>query len=370
VTGLLAIGSEILLGHFDFVRPTWEAYKYLSKPLQTRLDHSSSDRFVVFFDYLLVPPLVVLAWAMTFAGRFRAGLTSHTFVGLVCAGQILAFGYLQFGSTVQTLELFYLSSALWGAVCVTLAVTLAELSRPLLAGKVTRWLPAVVLVLLPLAYELHRHYPAFVWTPYGFVIVAVGLVGVAAGRLLAKKQKGWAAPVARALAVVLLAASVLALTVAVQKKHGPIRGVLGHPNPDYGLALAGNGAMAVHAYEISSQIPAFVGNAAYRGEVLFTWWSLKQAGQVEPSAGLYHAARMSVLTRPPHLTADDRRWLRRNRPAEMLVLTSKSVPTASLLAALAPFDPSLVRARVFRSSPATVHAWLISLGLFSRQANG
>ena len=63
--------------------------------------------------------------------------------------------------------MYYFSSTLWGVICLALAVILAELCRSLSTRRLARWLPALLLVALPLAYEADPHLPAFGWLPTG-----------------------------------------------------------------------------------------------------------------------------------------------------------------------------------------------------------
>ena len=366
VTGLLSVGSELLLGHFDFIRPTWDAYRYLSQPHQVRADHSSSWRFVLYLTYLLVPPAVVGAWAVAFAGRFRATLTSQALVGLVCAGQVLSFAFLQFVSNGQTLELFYLSSALWGAVCVTLAVTIAELARPLLSRHVARWVPALVLLAVPLCYEVSPQLSAIGWR-LSAMLAGAAVIVAAAGRWVTTKQVTKAVLAGSTLTVAAVTGLVLVLTVAPVREPSHIPGVLGHPKPNYGAALGGSPYRAVEAYQISSEVPAFVGNASYPGELLFTWWANRQGAAILPSAGIYHASATSILSVPPHITARNLRTLDQYRPAQLLVLCTDDVPVNGLLRALSGYQPSFVRSTVLTSGSLRVHAWLLSLGTFARQ---
>jgi len=59
----------------------------------------------------------------------------------MCAAGFAVFAYLQFGYHVESLEMYYFSSTLWGVICLTLAVILAELCRSSAKQRVARWLP-------------------------------------------------------------------------------------------------------------------------------------------------------------------------------------------------------------------------------------
>ncbi len=249
VTGLLSIASELELGHFNFIGPTWDAYRLLSQSSSVLRDHSSNWRWVLYDSYLLVPPAVVLAWAVTFGRRLRAVPTPQLFAGLACAGQVFAFFALQFAGGVQTLELFYLSSPLWGAVCLTVAITMAELSRPLLSRPVARFLPPALLLVVPLGYEILPHVAPFGWSPVGLALALSLVVVCAAGVQLVHRSSSAATLTATGLSVLLAAALVLVLTVAPVPKHIRRPGELLQPPAPYAAALGGSAEKAVHAYQ-------------------------------------------------------------------------------------------------------------------------
>ncbi len=125
----LMVASALIFGQFDFIRPTFAAAAYLNRPAEIRLFHSVNWRWAPYVAYLLVPPSVIVTFAVTFARKLRAVPTPQLFVGLVCAAQFAVFAYLQFGYHVESLEMYYFSSTLWGVTCLALAVILAELCR-------------------------------------------------------------------------------------------------------------------------------------------------------------------------------------------------------------------------------------------------
>ncbi|HXY43615.1 MAG TPA: glycosyltransferase family 39 protein, partial [Acidimicrobiales bacterium] len=219
VTLLLMLASLVLLGQFDFIRPTILAAIYLSKPPQVAAFHSSNPRWILYVAYLLVPPSVIAAFWAVFARKLAHIPTPQLFVGLACTGQVAVFALLQFFGDVETLEMHFFSSTLWGVVCLTLAVTLAELGKPLFASPWARWLPALLLVAVPLAYERAPAVPAFGWLPAGLAVAVIPVVLAGAMRL--GIRGGGAHPAARlalgsaiAFVVVGMAGSLLVLTVA------------------------------------------------------------------------------------------------------------------------------------------------------------
>lgn len=196
--------------------------------------------------YLLVPPAVLGAFAVAVARRGRTLPTSVLLVGVISAGQLAVYAWLQFAGTVQTVEEHYFSSTLWAGVCLAFAITVAELARPLAGRPVARWLPAAVLPAVPLGYEADPHVPSFGWAPTGVILAA--------------------------------AVAALVLTVAPIPSHPLLPGTALDPPPAYSSALGGSSAAYIDSYRIATALPQFTGPAAYRGEELFIWWPVAHSG--------------------------------------------------------------------------------------------
>jgi hypothetical protein len=112
VTGALAVSSRALLGQLNFITPTLAAARFLNTPSQVFLWHSSNWRWVLYDVYLLVPPAVLVAFAIVFARRPRQVGTAQLFFGLTGAVGFGAAALLQFVGTVWTLEYAFFSSVL------------------------------------------------------------------------------------------------------------------------------------------------------------------------------------------------------------------------------------------------------------------
>jgi hypothetical protein len=369
----LMVCSDVIFGQLDFIRPTLAAAAYLNRPGEVIHFHSSNWRWALYVSYVLAPPAVIAAFAVTFARRLSAIPTPQLLVGLVCAAQFAVFAYLQFGYHVETLEMLYFSSTLWGVVCLALAVALAELSRPLMARRLARWLPVVVLVAIPLAYEVDPHVPAFGWKPVGAFLAVVPFLAVVAVRLAGRERGEHAARrVGRGIvalaAVVAVAGSLLVLTVAPRAMAPPLQGITLAKDPPapYNTALGGNAASLIDWYEISAALPSFVGKPTYQGEQLLMWYSPAPDGVLIGPLGMFHANFNSLPSAPPVLTAADAAKLASRRPAELLLLGITGAEFGRALCHLGPYRPELMRRTVLRRGTAVLHAWLIVLKVFAR----
>ena len=265
-TFALMVASALIFGQFDFIRPTFTAAAYLNQPAQIVLFHSSNWRWAPYVAYLLVPPSVIVMFAVTFARRSRAMATPQLFLGLACAAQFAVFAYLQLGYHVESLEMYYFSSTLWGVICLALALILAELCRPLSTRRLARWLPALLLVLVPLAYETYPQVPAFGWLPTGVVLAVVPVAFTAAVRFRERARtgradvRGWSG-FGLGTTVVAVAGSLLVLTVAPTLSHPPLPGLARASDPPapYSTALGGDSGTLVDWYQISADLPVFRG---------------------------------------------------------------------------------------------------------------
>jgi hypothetical protein len=372
VTAGLSGASELLLGHFDFILPTWNAYRYLSQPSQIALWHSSSWRWAPYVTYLLVPPAIVVAFVMTFARRSRAVPTPQLLVGVVAGGQVVVFFFMQFVGSVQTLEMHFFSSTLWGAICIALAVTFAEIARPLFDHRWGQWLPSLALVAVALAYALaygaYPHTPAFGWLPYGALVDAF-LVAVAAGaRLLSRVPRRAPLWIGTIAAIAAIAGSSLILTVAAIPRHPLFPGTVADPAPAYAGALGGSTGDLVDEYRVTVELPLFVGTATYAGEQVLTWWPFKQDGPLTGAIGIYHSGFDSLPSSLPDFTAADRARLEARRAPELVLLSMTGEGFAAALHSLAPYNPTLLRGTVLSSGQFHLHVWVIYLNSFAPSA--
>jgi MFS family permease len=363
-TGLLAVASAVLIGHANFIDYTWQAYRFLSQPSQTRLWHSANWRWALYVAYLLVLPAVLGAFAVAVARRGRAAPTPVVLVGVMAAVQVVAYVWLQFFGKVQILEEHYFSSPLWGAVCLLLAITVAELARPLSDRPLARWLPAAVLLAVPLGYEVYPHVPPFGWAPFGVILTAAVIAAAAAARGGARLHRPVAAATATGLALATIAGAILVLTVAPTPQHRQPPNTASDPPPAYASALGGSSAAYIDAYRIATDLPHFVGPATYRGEQLLMW-RRPSSGPSFEYAGMYRGISNTLPSRdPPHLTVRDRRMIKVRRAPELLLFDIPAGSFPRALRELAAFRPTLVRAAELRAGSLVLHVWLVRLGIY------
>lgn len=364
VTVGLMLASGLLLGPFDYIVPTIRAFEFLERPAVVRLYHSTNWRWILLRSYLLVPVAVVVAWGATFLRRLRSIPTPQLLVGGACIAQLAVFGYLQFLSNAETLEQHYYSSSLWAATCLVLAITVGALAKPLLERPMTCWLPAVLVLAVPLIYEMDPHPPAFGWLPAGLLIVTIMIVAVGVRRFSAAKAVAALDRIGAALAIFVMVGCSLILTVAPHEHHAPLPGTINDPVPAYATALGGSAVNLVDQYRVATELPQFVGNSTYPSERLLMWFPAAEIHQLVELNGMYHGEYNSLSSSPPLLTRSDRWRLNHLKPAELLVFDTPNF--AATIRALAHYDPTLLRATVLASGGFAVHVWLISLGVFMK----
>ena len=372
VTGLLAIGSWLLVDQLDFITPTIQSARVLSRASELRNNHSSSWSWAPYDAYLLVPPAVVAAFFAVLARRRRRFGAAQLFVGVTGALQLATFAYLQFFGNFQALEMPFFSSTLWSSVSVMLAITLAEVARPILGrGIATRsvgsWIanavPALLVLAVALAYEaadkLDVQVPPLTWTPWGLAVAAIVIVAAVLGRLTPVR-------VAAAGVMVLITGAALVLTVAPQVQHGPLANTVYDPTPAYAGALGGNDAQYLSEYTVLSRVPGFVEPAAYKGEVLLTWEPTEEFGDLLGPMGLFHNARTLVSETFPMLSPNGARKIRAWRPAQVLLMSLTGDRFAQAVRSLAPFQPVVVRRAILSGGRYHLHIWLVDLRRYLR----
>ncbi|HEY6468176.1 MAG TPA: glycosyltransferase family 39 protein [Candidatus Dormibacteraeota bacterium] len=367
VTGVLAVASGLLLGQFDYIIPTIRSVIYLSHKSLLAVDHSTSWRWAPYVAYLLAPPAIVAVGLVALGRRFKTMPTPQLVVGLACTTQLLVCVLLQFVGKVQILEVHYFSSFLWAGLSLLLAISLVQLTYPILDNPRSTWALPLLLLLVPLTYELDPHVPAFGWLPFGglFAVLVVVFAMVASRFRLATPRP--TARLATFVSVTLMSGCLLVLTVSPIPAHTPIPGTIFEPPPAYAAALGGGDAEAVGLYVVTADLPTFVGPATYSGEQLLIWWPRDEQQQILGPIGIYHAFFDSIPSALGTLSIPARQMIEQRQPAQILLLSFTGQEFAQSVTALAPFRPVLVRTAVLRSGPVALHVSLIDLDLYDRQ---
>ena len=371
----LMVASRAVLGQFNLITPTLRAATYLNRPDQLVRWHSANWRWAPYVAYLLVPPSVVVSYLIVSARRWRDISTPQVYLGAVCALQLAVFSYLQFAYHVQALEMHFFSSTIWGTVCLALGVVIAEITRPLWARPLGRWLPAVLVVAVALGYEADPHVPAFGWWPAGAIVAAVPVLLLAFMRLgnrgsLARSTASAGMGAGALVAVVGVTGSLLVLTVAPRPPIPKMKGLAATVGvvSNYNEALGGSATSLLDWYQVSAALPSFVGEPAYKGEQVMMWVPGLELGDLMEPIGMFHAGFNMLPPDLPLLGGNGAAVLATRRPAELLFLSTTGTEFENGFVDLGPYRPLLVRTTVMRRGTAVLHAWLVVLQLFSRHA--
>ncbi len=392
----LMVASRYVLGQFNFIAPAIAGAEFLNHPDQIRQWHSANWRWAPHVAYLLVPPAVVVAFFLSFARRLRNVPSAVLYVGLCAALQLAAFSYLQFGYHVQALEMHFFSSTLWGVVCLALSLLLAEMASRLTPSPLGGLGGLVVVLGVALLYETDPHVPEFGWWPTGAVLAGVVVLGAGAmavvnragdrrskhrvgahtarrgsthpsrGGHTLRQRRRFGLTFAVTLSTIAVTGSLLVLTVAPGTPFGPLKGlaVAGIPISNYEGALGGNATNLVDWYQVSAELPGFVGDPTYKGEQLLMWFPWDQP-LLEP-VGIFHEGYNSLGPGFPVLSDSDRHKLAQRMPAELLLMSLTGGGFQAATTALAPYGPEVVRTTVLRHQGAVLHVWLLLLRAFAR----
>jgi hypothetical protein len=388
VTGILAFLSGLLIGQVNYITPTLQSERFLSRPYQEALWHSTNWRWLLYDPYLLVPVAVFVGFVLVFSRRYKRITDAQLFLGACGLFEFLAAAYFQFIGKVQLVENHYFSSLLWAITVVLLAFVLSEIGKdialfePASSGSPTkatrmlragmRLIPFLLVVGVALAYESDRKVPSMKLSPWGLAICAIAILFVAVWRV----GLGWESPdeekptprsAARALTAFLLLVGVLGanllLTVAPVEHPPPLVHVVDDPIPTYPMSLGGSATESIDQYQVITELPGFVGHPAYKGEQLLMWWPWRQLGQLLSAIGIFHANFDSVHGAFPALTIAGQFTINQRRPAQILLmdLRGKGFKAAFRQLALHGYRPRIVRSGALRDGGYAVHVELIDL---------
>ena len=166
-------------------------------------------------------------------------------------------------------------------------------------------------------------------------------------------------------ALVAITGVLLGLTVT-PTQHAHVKGTIDDTFPAYAGTLGGNDTVDVDLYSITTQLPGFVGPAAYSGEQLVTWWSDDEIAYLREPIGMYHAFFNSIPSDLGPLIPAGAQFLDARRPAQVLLMSFNGTLFAELLQSLSPYQPDVVKTGVLRAGSLALHLWLVDLGVYIR----
>ncbi|MFZ0059440.1 MAG: hypothetical protein WAL35_05275, partial [Acidimicrobiales bacterium] len=168
---------------------------------------------------------------------------------------------------------------------------------------------------------------------------------------------------------VVLAGALLILTVAPEVKQPPMPNIVPYPVPAYAHALGGSDSALVDEYEVTCELPGFVGHAAYAGEQLLMWWPWGQFAELTEPAGMFHSNFNAVTGPFPNLIPSAKENIEERRPAEVLLMSLTGLDFSRAVWWLTPFAPRVVKKAVLADGAYHLHVWLVDLR-YLRRASG
>jgi hypothetical protein len=224
----------------------------------------------------------------------------------------------------------------------------------------------VVLLAVPLVFELSPTVPQFGWMPVGLIIVVVIVLLAWLARREAASHDITRSRVLIGGAIAAISAGLLVLTVTpTQHKHE--RGTVVDTFPDYAYTLGGSSTQWgddstwVNLYADTTAMPSFVGDASYSGEQLLMWWNNDQLKELREPIGIYHAFFDSIPSDLGTLTPLDKYFFGQRHPAQILLMSLNGQGFQASLDSLKPYGAELVHSGVLTSGSVSLHLWLIDL---------
>ena len=388
VTGILALLSGVEIGQVNYITPTLQSERFLSRPYQEALWHSTNWRWLLYDPYLLVPPAVLIAFYLVFARRYDRITNTHLFVALCGLFEFLTAAYFQFIGKVQLVENHYFSSMLWGVTIVLLALVVVEIAKDVadwepianrsgpgaqragsrLVRAAPRSIPFLLVIGVALGYEADRNVPAMKLDPWGYTIAAIAVLIAAIWRVCLgwdptanNDRRGTARAVGASVILVGLLGTNLLLTVAPTLKVPSMVHVVADPAPTYPMSLGGSATQSIDQFQVISELPSFVGHPEYKGEQLLMWWPWDQLPQLLSAIGIFHADFDSVHGAFPVLTTAGMFTINHRRPAQILLMDLKGRDFKKAVRELDPYRPKVIRSGVLRDGAYALHVELVDL---------
>ncbi|MDL5159549.1 hypothetical protein [Actinomycetospora termitidis] len=345
-TGLAVLGALLLYGRADLFGPTIDQLLRLQRPDQIRQWHSTTWAWAQRATYLLVPPVVVIAWAWLCRRRRRlVGEWPPRGDAVVVLGSGL--GYLAFlaiqATSGFTLEYYFYSSLLWAGACLTTALLLSTLSS-------SWWPVAAVLGLAVLQVEMGT--PRFEVVPTG---LAVAVVVVVAAAVVGGPRRRSIPMLVVTVGLVLLTTGQPSTAYAPDQVRYPLAdygSVGGHPDPSKAAAYA----TMVSVVDVVPPAPVRA----------LTWVEPPAAGSLPDevparAAAQYLGPLHGLSSSMPALSDSDRKKLDA-APAgsQVILLGSRGATFEAARTTLAPWAPTVERDAVLGGG--TLHVEVLRLG--------
>jgi hypothetical protein len=366
-TGVLVLMAKLLFGAGDILTPTWAAYQGLRMPDQVMRWHSPSGRWALQDPHLLVPPAAIAAWA---AARWRRGApVAELTVVLAAALQSLAYGYLQFLNTEQTLEFYLYLSLLWPAVVLVSAFAVVAVAERLLGSVWTAWVPATLVLLAPLALHPFRERLVFRVPWLGLLLAAALLATAAVGRAARVRAHP-------AGALVLCAALVVGSYVLLAGKdtHKPwLPGQVHYPPPHYAAVIGTPYGQQQDEYAAASQLHHVVPAPQRPGTPLLLWWTRTPfSSAVNIAAAQYGWNRNALRGSLPAATPADLSQIRQWEPDYLVLLspTGREFDAAVRTLARGGVPATVTRTATLQHLSATVFVQVVRIGAGAGQQPG
>jgi hypothetical protein len=354
--------SAILYGRLDIFSPTIHQLISVRKPRAVAAFHSTTWRWMLRDIYLFVPPTVLVSWfAVRLRSRVRPSWSETALVSGALA-QSIAYLWIQ-ANNGWTLEYYFYSSMLWAGALLVTAFLIVAISRPLLRSPTSAWVPAVLVIAVPLASELWH--PQFWLAPNGLLVIGVVVAVAAASRLaLINAATSW-------IAATIVITGCFIITVG-EPKTSFVAGQAFYPFVDYGAVLGHDTSNEMDVYRVISALPSTIPAAHRPGERVELWLRLPSSpGQYPPevlnrASGQYLSrAQNSLNTEMPKFSTKDAMTLNQVRPTLLVLLSMSGDEFSQALTAVRPWRPTMVRSETLTSGAVTLHVQVLRLDAFN-----
>lgn len=395
-TLLLIVFAELLLGRWDFIQVSIQAGRELITPAEIKVDYSTSWAWAPYDLYLLVPPTIAIAYFVIFSRR-RGVRSSVLLVGIAGVLQMVVFAYLQFFGSLWVLEQPLFSCFLWGAANLMLALLVAEVMKgwSISANSVggrsstgTRYrstsprrvvmmaIPAMLMLVVPVAYEATRGAPALTWSPWGYVLSLVIILAAVFWRMASRpgriprhgriRQRDRRNRTFAAGVVAIIAGAMLILTAAPEVDHSPPPNTSHYqPSAEYSSVLGGASSSYVEEYRAVSKLSSFMDPPSYPHEQLLIWTKPTEWFSLLGPIGLNGDSAFLLQGTYPSLDGTDLYQINAHHPGQVLLMGFNNQGFARAVKALSPYGARVVRRGILGNRLYPLHVWLVDLERFA-----